>query len=468
MEPIFQFLQRVQKFITENHLLAAGENILVAVSGGAYSVVLFTCLQQLSAKMQFNPAIAHFNHNLRGEESDGDEEFVAKFANDAGVPFFAGRGDVEAHAQKQKMSIEDAARELRYQFLENICQAHHFDRVATGHNADDQAETVLLNLIRGAGWKGLGGIPVQRGNVIRPLLFAYRIEIETVAKVAGLQFRTDRSNFSLEYRRNSIRHRLIPLIKKEHNPNIIASLVHFSQIFREGEEYFREQAKIMFDRCLKVKDADKIILEIECFSGYFTILRKYVLFYMFDLVGLPAGSVSFSRISEMLSLIDRGRTGGFVTVAGEWRLGVDHAGIVFFRRKRWEPVDLPLKPGRSLVIPPRKIKLTTVVLNPDAVVFSGEKTVEYCDADKIGTSIFRVRSIKPGDWFVPLGVNFRQKVSDFFIDHKIPEHIRPQMLVLTNGENIIWLIGYRLDQRFKITDETKKVIKFEISDELSE
>ena len=149
-------------------------------------------------------------------------------------------------------------------------------------------------------------------------------------------------------------------------------------------------------------------------------------------------------------------------------MGVDHAGIVFYRHKKWEPVDVSLKIGRSIVIPARKIKLTSVILNPDEVALSREKKVEYCDADKIGKSICRVRSIVPGDWFMPLGVNYRQKLSDFFIDHKIPEHIRRHALVLTDGENIIWLIGYRLDQRFKITDGTKKIIKFQVSDELSE
>ena len=193
MDYNFYFLKRFEKFVKANKLISNDDRIVIAVSGGLDSVVLFYCLQRSALVFNLKLLVAHLNHKLRAEESDADEQFVKELVCAHDVEFASAQKDVKCYAKTQKLSIETAAREVRYQFLNQICHDHQFDKIATGHQSDDQSETVLNNFLRGSGWKGISGIPLQREKIIRPLLFATRHELKKVADCAGLKYRIDKS-----------------------------------------------------------------------------------------------------------------------------------------------------------------------------------------------------------------------------------------------------------------------------------
>lgn len=465
MDFVFQFINKFEQFSRKQKLITNKDKIIVAVSGGLDSVILLFCLQKLQKQLNLELIIAHLNHSLRGDASDLDERFVQDLASNDETKFISEQIDVKSYAQKQNLSIETAARELRYQFLEKIRTEFQFTSIATGHHADDQAETVLQNLFRGSGWKGVGGIPVKRGKIIRPLLFAYKNDLEKIANLANLSFRIDRSNYSLDFQRNKIRHELLPAIKKDLNPQVSKKLNEFAQIFEEGDTYLQEQAKIVINRCLKLKYEEKIILEIDCFSSYFTILRKYVLFHLLMSVGLSKKVFSFALLSQILHIIDEQKLGHFVPIANGWQIGVDHSGIVLTREKRFEPIHRKLKIGETIQIAEVGLKIWSEIIPVDSVDFSKDGLTEYIDFEKLSGLECEIRSIRPGDSFFPLGLNDHQKFSDFFIDHKIPLIDRQKTLVLTNNDKAIWLVGYRLDNRFRITNKTKKMVKFQIINE---
>jgi len=459
---IFHFLKRFEIFFVKNKLINKNDKLVVAVSGGLDSIVLLYCLEKIKFKMNLQLIVAHLNHKLRDVESDQDEQFVANLATQYDIKFASDCEDIKAFASSNKLSIETAARELRYRFLEETKDKYQFDKIITGHHADDQAETVFQNLLRGAGWSGLSGIPIKRESIIRPLLFASRQELEKLAEAAKLEWRTDASNDSLDFRRNQIRHQVFPVLQKQFSPQITKRLIQFSEVFKEGDEYLKGQAQIAFNQCLKFASTDKIILEIERFCSYFTILRKYVLFHLFATVGLPQNVFSFPQILEVLELIDKRKLGRSIPISGDWSIGVDRSGIIFYRESNIKPVHVSLKIGDCIAINERKLKITSGFIEPNCVEFSSNNFEEFCDAGKLTDSFCEIRSIKNGDSFFPLGINNHQKLSDFFINQKISVWDRKPALVLTNDENIVWLIGYRLDDRYKITKQTKKVVKLKI------
>ena len=462
MDYSLQFLHRCEEFIYRHRLLIPNDQVVVAVSGGLDSVALFYCLQRLAPSYGLQLLIAHFNHCLRGEEADQDENFVAELAAAQATPLESSRGDVRGFAREHHLSLEAAARELRYRFLEQVREKNHFSKIATGHQADDQAETILLHLLRGAGWRGLSGIPVHRGAIIRPLLFAHRQELEKFVHANGLFYRTDHTNESLQFRRNRVRLQLLPLLQKEFNPRIATTLNQLGEVFHEGEEYFTLQAEQAFGQCLRSKTADKIILEIERFCGYFNIIQKYILHRLVAEVGLPQDVLSFRRLTAILTMIQQRRSGRSLPLTNRWQIGVDHSGIVLFRPQPVEPVQIAFHLGETVRIPTRGIWLISEQVSRQAAVFNADSNIEFIDAERLTDEHCTVRSVRAGDRFVPLGSEHKQKLSDYFIDHKVPIAERRQALVLTNGSEIVWLCGFRLDQRFKITDKTRKVIKLQV------
>ncbi len=462
MDYCFQFLKQFEEFNRQYQLISANDRIVVAVSGGLDSVALLFCLHQLAPRYGLKLLAAHFNHCLRGREADQDESFVVELAAAMVIPCESDRGDVRGFARKNRVSLEMAARELRYQFLEQVRQKNQFNKIATGHQADDQAETLLLHLLRGTGWCGLAGIPVRRQSIIRPLLFAHRHELEKLVNVAGLSYRTDHTNETMDFRRNRIRLQLLPLLQTEFNPQIKLTLNQLSTVFREGEQYLSTQAAEAFTQCLRSQSPEKIILEIERFCGYFYIIQKYVLFRLIAEVQLPQHVLSFRRLTAILAMIQQRRSGHSLPLTNHWRIGVDHTGIVLFREKFHEPVHFAFWIGATIPVPTHELRLTSERSASAEVTFTADPNIEYIDAGRLPQANVILRSVRRGDRFMPLGVVHKQKISDYFIDHKVPIPDRRRALVVCNGDEIIWLCGFRLDERYKVTDKTREIIKLQV------
>jgi len=458
----FPLERRFGEEIKKGALISPGDKILVAVSGGVDSVVLLDLLWGIRKEYALELKVVHLNHQLRGKEADQDEEFVKRLAEDYGLECICQRADVKGFVEKNKVSIETGARLLRYEFFEEVLERTGFDKLATGHQGNDQAETFLDRLLRGSGLQGLAGIPASREKFIRPLLFATREEIQRYAREKGLPFREDSSNRSLEYRRNRIRWELIPLLEK-FNPRIVQTLTRVCQILRENEEYLRHQAQEALQRAAKKVGKKEIILDIKKFSSYFIIVQKYVLFLALELLGVRGERVGFHEIERIVDLVKQGRKGRRVPITEEVEATLEEEGLVLYRRLR-EKLYQRIEVSKSYCLQDGEVRFSSQVieLNNHPPQFDDNRNVELVDYDRLSQPLI-LRSPQRGDRFRPLGMKGFKKLSDFFTDEKIPRYLRERIPVLECSEGIVWVCGLRIDDRFKITPQTRRALRVEVS-----
>lgn len=437
----------------------------MAVSGGADSVVLLDLFARLQMEWQWDLSIAHFNHRLRGKESDEDQVFVEALGTRLKIPVHSEAQEVTAFCRENKLSIETGARELRYHFLERIAQEMDCQRVATGHTANDQAETVLDWMMRGAGVSGLAGIPIIRDRIIRPLLFATRAEILAHADGFGLAYREDSTNLDLTYRRNRIRHILLPLIKKEFNPRITSSLNRLSEIMTEVDSFLYNEATTAFLNCLKSQETDKIILDIIAFLAYFTTLQKYVLRHALEILGEDPRKLDFRTFDRILVLVQSHRLGKEIRLDSGMVIRLSRDAIVICKpQAAVQGFDVTTIPGRYPLWQGMAFEINSEPKPLDQLVLHHSHNIEWVDAEKV-TMPLHVRTFREGDHFHPLNLKGSKKLSDFFIDEKVPFYLRQSIPILECKTGIVWVGGYRLDDRYKVSENTKRVLRLALSKE---
>jgi len=451
-----QFVQKIQHFVRRHSLIERGDSIVVAVSGGVDSVVMFDLLASWKTAWDLTIAAAHVNHGLRGEESDMDEQFVRGLAGSYGIDCHVERVDTSRESRHRKLSIQEAARNLRYAFLADLRVALGYTSIATAHNADDNAETILLNLIRGAGVQGMAGIPRVRADVhaIRPLLGVSRLEILAYAKEKHLAYRTDSSNAKEEYTRNFLRHSVIPLLEDNVNPGIIATLNRTSDVFRSLNDYLLEEAGRALPEIAQKRN-NEVIIDIPNLARKRLFLQEYcVLVLMRECSGRE---VDFASVKTMLRLTEA-ETGssfafgrGFVAVR-------DRNRLVLRRDSQATPFSYRIEPNKSYEFEDFSFASAAT----ESYEHAGDRTVEYVDADRIGPSLI-LRNWVEGDWFYPLGMKGKKKLSDFFVDVKIPVFEKQSIPVLETDGAIVWVCGQRIDERFKVGPATKHVLRLEYS-----
>ena len=461
-------LNQVKRSIDRNHLLDQGDRLVVGVSGGLDSMVLLHLLNTYRQEYNLSLVIAHVNHGLRPDESEKEAELVQEESRRLGLPFEYGQFNVKEFQKARGLSPQDAARRIRFRFFNDLFRKHGAQKITLGHNADDQVETVLLRLIRGSGLRGLKGmLPIRQGKVIRPLLETWRREIESFAIQNGIPFLQDSSNLKKNYLRNKLRLDLIPLIEKEYQPNFKKVIVKTSTILKEEDDYLERGAE----------------------EAYQTIVHEQngMLFFRFSEFQSIHRAIQWRVVQKMLGRI---YNGGMETEVGAWWDGdsidskLSHPSPSLFLElphgvyleKRYDMVFLGK--GRVKPIPPFEVELTTPghtfieEIEKEVVVEQIDRGDQF--GDLIGDpntalldyqslqSPLKVRNFRPGDRFQPLGVKGNQKLKEFFIDHKVPRFERPKIPILTSGERIAWVVGYRIDERFKVTDQTKRILRVEV------
>ncbi|MEN3038582.1 MAG: tRNA lysidine(34) synthetase TilS [Candidatus Kryptonium sp.] len=454
---IRDFINRFREFIQKNKLISPKDKIVVAVSGGVDSIVLLDLLNELKNQLKLELIVAHFNHKLRGEESDEDENFVRDFASKLELECYVRSEDTREYCKNKKISIQEGARELRYNFFETLRLLKGFDKIATAHNANDNAETILLNLFRGSGVNGLAGIQLKRGNIIRPLLFATRDEIEAYALEKGLSYRIDSSNFKTAYRRNYIRLKLLPLISENINPGIIETLNRTAQIFSELGEFVRYEVSKIINFITIEESPGKVLIDINRLKTYLFFIQESVIISTIETFFNER--IDFAKVLAVLNLIDA-TPGSSVAISKNLFVYRDRQHLVFLRKPEFIETEI-----YTYVHPGEKYETDFFVFSSEfvkkeEVQFNRNSQVEYIDADLIADELI-LRNWQPGDWFVPLGMKGRKKISDFLIDLKIPVYDKKKILVLESEGKIVWVCGFRLDDRFKITDSTQKILKIE-------
>lgn len=437
-------LQHFIQNIENQKLIVTGQRVLLAVSGGIDSMVLL----HLFERSGFEYGVVHCNFHLRGEESDGDEDFVREQVEQHGIPSFFKDFETEEFARLRGISIEMAARELRYEYFEKIRLEHGFDLVATAHHQDDLVETFFLNLSRKTGIHGLTGIKDKAGHLIRPLLFADREEIEKYAKEHFIEFREDSSNNEVVFQRNFLRHKILPLFS-EMNPvfkkNVLAGISNL----KEAESVYDYFIHSELNK-LVIKEKNEVRIDIQQLRS--TQFSQLILFE-----ALAEYHFNSTVVDEVYKSLDAGSGRQFYS--STHRLVKDREYLFVSELSEGEEKFYYIEENDMELFEPFDISIDKL----DACDFQiiKDQRVACIDADEIVFPLL-IRKWQAGDYFQPLGMQGMKKVSDFFIDQKVPLHEKENTWLLCSGKKIVWVIGMRIDNRFKINSNTNRILKLEI------
>lgn len=445
--------QKVIRFIKENELLSSGEKILIALSGGPDSVFLLHFLNKFKKKFRIEIGAVHINHKLRGKDSERDELFCKAVCDELSIPIYTLRKDVKSYSKKNKISLESAGRKIRYDFFEKVAKDNMYPKIATAHNADDNAETVLLNLIKGTGLKGIAGIPVKRNNIIRPILSLTKKEILNYLDKNQFEYRIDESNLSNDFERNFLRNEIIPLIQKNINPSFSNSTLNTSLNLQQLNSGLTEIVGAL-KSAVKVRHNKIVSIPIEYIKKSKAFIISYSLKEIIDenfSVKIESGDL------KKIFLLTKKQSGKSEELS-EKLIALKERNEITIQKKA-SVKNLKQKKisiGNEVEIDGKILSISRV--KKDEVKISKTKKVEFISADGLN-SFFIVRTWEQGDKFFPIGMQGTKKISDYLNDIKINSFEKKQQLVLENKGKIIWVIGKRLDDRFKITSDTKKVLK---------
>ncbi|MCX8109924.1 MAG: tRNA lysidine(34) synthetase TilS [Syntrophorhabdaceae bacterium] len=459
-------LYKIDKVVEEHSLIKHGDKVLVGVSGGIDSVTLFHILLKLSKKKGFNIAICHVNHKLRGSESDRDEAFVKGLADRWHVPFYSGRFDVQAYSREKHLSIQHGARDIRYAFFNEVAERHGYNRIAIAHNLDDQIETFLIRLIKGSGLKGLSSIPIIRDKIIRPLLYTYRSEIEAYAEENSITYVEDSSNEKTYYERNYIRKEIIPLMERL-NPAFKEKVYLLLNDITEVDRVFQKNVSSFLEENL-FPDRDDLWIDIERFLSLDKETRYRALSSIIDNM-----EYRFIPLRQHMFLVEKiinsPRPNLTLNLPRGIKIKKIYNKLVF--TKKTSPLifdgTINIHDGINILEPFGMVLEVESYLKKEILPFTKpiearlSENIAFFDRDKIGR--LSVRCFREGDRFVPLGMDNMVKVKDFFISRKIPLDKRRNIPFLLSNHEIVWIIGHRIDNRFKVTDDTENILKVSAS-----
>ncbi len=444
--------EKVILFIKEHELINRGDKILVALSGGADSVFLLHFLIKFRKKYGITVGAMHVNHMIRGKSADEDEKFCHHLCENFQIEYHTVKYNVPKFAKLKKISVEEAAREVRYRELTKVKQKFKYDKIATAHTCSDNAETILLNIIKGAGLKGISGIPIKRDFIIRPILPLTKSEIVEYLNKAKLDFITDLSNLDDIYERNFIRNNLMPLIKNL-NPKVEQTLFRSSLLWRQQALILESIVKIISD-FVAIKRKNFLELNIELLNKLDEKIRNDVV--KFCVERNFSTQLTFNDCKKIISLLSS-LPGKKIELSNKLDVIRDRRKIVFSTQKRETKLNpIEIKIGDTVQIEGQEVSIEFV--DKSSVKFRNSKNVEFIGADNI-SSPFIIRRWQSGDRFYPIGLKGSKKVSDFLSDLKLSSLEKQNQLVLINNKKIVWVVGRRLDERFKVLDHSKKILK---------
>ncbi len=456
---------RVRQTIARHRMISPRDTVLLAVSGGADSVCLLHVLLGLREELGFGVKVAHLDHRFRGEESRKDAEFVRDLADRLGVHCVTDVVNVPHFLLSRRMSTQDAARMLRYQFLVKTSKLEYCQRIATAHNADDQAETVLMRVLRGAGPTGLAGIPPKRGGtIVRPLLDVWRAEIEEYLALRDLPFRTDESNLDSKYLRNRVRNELLPVLST-YNPNVRGSLRQLGAIMTDVAAHLESETERALPDLVIQARLGQFVLDLGKLGGYDEVLRRSIFRRTFESLRPDLPPLEFRHVEELLELVRRGEVGSSVALPDGARARLEHGRLVVSHGEgppAIPTVALPV-PG-SVTLRDAALVITAEVQPRESFSSRLEDAADdeaFFDRDAVRAPLL-VRPRKEGDRFRPFGMDGTKTLKELFIDSKIPFTLRSAVPLLCDRDEILWAVGVRRAAGAVVTPETREVLTIKV------
>lgn len=482
-----ELLKKTRQAIDQHRMLNIGDSVVVAVSGGPDSVALLGVLKHLSAEYKLRLTVAHLNHGLRPGPADEEEALVHRLSERLGLICESRKIDVASLCRARKRSIEETAREERYRFLEEIRHHCHARKIALGHHACDQVETVLMNLLRGSGMEGLRGMqPVREDRYIRPLLSVTRAEIDEYLARNDLPYRVDFSNADENCCRNRIRHQLIPDLKARYNPRLEENLCRTAEILSREDDYLKQMVEeLAADQRIVQADAaqQEMSMNIPACLDLHDALQNRLIKHLLLRHAQKKQGIGYVHVRDVKALMRHTRSGVFLHLPFGIEVRREYDFLVLGRRKQPPRAPQPAVrdhqeasavhpetgmrvcdiriPGRVLM-ETQKLALSFDFVERPAVCFGDSRTV-YMDHACMMPPLM-VRTPQPGDRIQPLGMSGMKKLKDYFIDRKIPVRLRGQIPLLVDSRSVIWVAGQVLSERVKITDKTTKVLRIEITE----
>lgn len=448
-------IEKFRKCIDRYLMLSSGETILIGLSGGPDSVCLLHLLWELKDELSLGLCAAYIDHGFRPSETPGEIEFCKGLCEALSVPFKVRSVDVMGYSKERGLSKQEAARFLRYEALKEIATEIGASKIALGHTADDQVETFFINILRGSGSRGLSGIPPVRENIIRPLIEIGRTEIEEYLDEKGLSYIVDSSNLRKDYLRNWIRLSLIPELKRI-NPSLTETMTRMMEILREEEGYFDIHITKALMRIIWKKREGYIELFLSPMETLEKVILRRVLRRAIDEIkGLR--EIGFAHIEEIIELIKKGKAGDRIYLPNDLRVIKGYSTLIITR----EP---PVRIGSYTLRVPGEVAIKEIGMMIRAEILDrveglGDgRYILILDADRTGQDLL-IRPRERGDFFYPLGLGRRKKLQDFFVDEKVPRDERDAIPLVLSGNDIIWIVGFRGDERFKVTESTKRFLR---------
>jgi tRNA(Ile)-lysidine synthase len=447
--------------VRRSGLFLPGERVGVAVSGGPDSVLLLNFMRRLASKLGLQLAVVHFNHHLRGAESESDEAFVRELSRHYGLEFIRGEADVQQAAKQERRNLEATARELRYRFFFSLIRRARLDKLATAHTANDQAETVLLRLLRGTGTRGLGGIyPSLEGKIIRPFLSLTRAEVESELKARKLEFRFDSTNRDLRRTRNRIRKELIPALEKEFNPEIVLLLKELADRARDDESFLEDQAR-EHARAWRVREGGEEKIPVKPLVEFPPAIARRVLRQMISAVRGNLRGISHAHIEALLRFAESAQSGKSLELPGGLAARKEFSWLVLgLRSAGGEGAEFayPVKVPGKVSVPQLGLTFRFKIVGLEELG-RAYNSLGMAGLDRLKLTAEPVlRSWKAGDRFRPPGSRKPLKVKELFRLHKVPLKQRKTWPVLECGREIIWVRGFPASGSVAVTPETREVV----------
>lgn len=450
-----QILEKVRTTIEKHFLLEKGDSVLIGVSGGADSVCLLHVLNQLKDEFGITVSVAHIHHGIRGEEANRDADFVRGLCKKMKVPYFLRKISVPEFAKEEGLSEEMAGRVLRYRCFRELCLANDFSKIATAHHRNDQAETVLMRVLRGAGMDGLSGIRYARQDgVVRPLLDVTRLEIEEYCKENGLEYCTDITNESTQYMRNRIRNELLPELEK-FNPNVVTALSNLAKNMAEDGDFLRDYAKRLYRRLgSPLPNRKPVVLEIESLK----LLEPSIQVRLLKLAAEDTMGKGYKaerkHWESVLGLLEK-QTGNKVFLPNGLTVSVGYGWLTFEMQEEEEKSlgfdGIPVEPENTYAVPDGTVSLT--VTEPEFKLASNQWMLDY---DKVKMLDMEVRTRRSGDKIAVYKDGKERKFKSFLIDEKIPQGKRDKLILLCSGDKVLLAPPYRIAEPYKVDSNTKK------------